>query len=393
MPLFWLFLMATLYTGQNVNAFIVLAFLLGTVYFAIFHKKLILSKDDIPILFFIFYYLIITIINGQNIIGFIIRFVCLPFIVIVFDRSQRYDRLHILKQFRDFIGLTAIYGLVEYIIHFNYMAYFVKIDAVEWIIKMNNAPLYYPSSIFLHYTYFSYVLLVGFILELVLPYKQKIFSILYRLLVVINIFLSQSRIVWLAFLVVFLVNLLFFTSRMKIERKKLIKWMIAFTCFVVFSIVFHFFQFIFSYITQRFISLFSYGLSDGSLGQRVGTLNNWGEYFDLSSVKAIFGSGFGGVSDYLLNYSYFSGYSTADSTITVFLVESGVVGLILFIIAILNLLIHVINVKNEFSRLLLLLIIGTLLTSLTVDFTANYVVLYLFYVVLIVSLMNIRYKE
>ncbi|MCI6871837.1 MAG: O-antigen ligase family protein [Streptococcus hyointestinalis] len=390
---FWILLMAVLYLGQNINALIIATFVLALIYFSVSQRKVILSKDDIPILLFIFYYLTITLLNGQNIMGIVIRFICLPVIVAVLTPKERQARIKLLKQFRNFIGLTAIYGVIEYLIHFNYMVYFVKIDAVEWMITMNNALFYYTSSIFLHYTYFSYVLLLGFILELVLPYRRKWLSLLYRFLLIIAIFLCQSRIVWIALLFVLLINWLIYTPKIRIEQGKLIKGMIIFVCLLVFSVVFNVFQFLLNYITQRFTSLFSYGLSDGSLGQRFGTLQNWGQYFDVSSVRAIFGSGFGGISDYLRTYSYFSGYSTADSTITIVLVEAGIVGLVLLVLSLIGLLVQVIRARSPFSRLVLLLVIGSLWTSLTIDFTANYVVLYLFYVVLIVSLMLIRSDE
>lgn len=80
---FWLLLMAVLYLGQNINALIIATFVLALVYFSISQRKVILSKDDIPILLFIFYYLTITLLNGQNIMGIVIRFICLPVIVAV----------------------------------------------------------------------------------------------------------------------------------------------------------------------------------------------------------------------------------------------------------------------------------------------------------------------
>ena len=85
-------------------------------------------------------------------------------------------------------------------------------------------------------------------------------------------------------------------------------------------------------IIKRFSTLFIYGFDDGSLGQRVGTLMNWPKYFHKNNIQGLFGSGFNTIDNVFLNeYSYFRGYMTADCQYVSLLIETGVLGLFIFL--------------------------------------------------------------
>lgn len=389
----WVMLMAILYSNLNISLFLIVSFIASFVYFIIVFKKIKFKKYYLLIFSFVIYYITITIFNAENVIGVVLRYVCMPFFIYVLLPKTRIGRQRLLGYLKLFIGLSAIYGIFEYFLHFNIMVYFVKIESVKWIEYMNDSTSYYISSIFLHYTYFAYILLIGLIISLVFPYRNKIYNIIYNSLIIIDILLTQSRIIWIA-TIIFLT--IFFLRNNKDKTKsitRIIILILGIIFFLLFGSYLHIFETFGDFISNRFDSLFKYGLSNGSLGQRFGTLSNFNSYLDDSTLQAIFGSGYGGVSTYLVKYSFFTGYSTVDSMLTVFLVEVGLLGTVLFILAIIQVINRILKFNNYYSILALYTLIGTLITFLTLDFYSNYVVLYLFYVVILLSVDGMEEDE
>ncbi|MGA4765860.1 hypothetical protein [Streptococcus infantarius] len=381
----WILLTILLYSGLNVNLFIVLISSIVAFPSLYSSKKFIIDKKTFLVYIFLLYYFIITIIRSQNILGFLSKLVLLPLFIYYLVSQKNFRAERLIKWFQIIIWGCAVFGLIEYLLHFNVMVYFVKIDPVNWIKTMNVSDTYFPSSLFLHYTYYSYILLVGFILSISYPFRNIIVTRLFQLTLLVNLILCQARISWIAFFVLAIIELISKITVERVSRNKLLYFMLLLLLLFIFGYVFNIFSLFNNFISNRFSKLFVYGLNDGSLGQRIGTLGNWKNFLNNNPVSAIFGLGFGGVSNYLREYSYFSGYNTADSMITIFLVETGIFGFIIFVFGIISSFLRAIKgykINDESSKFLTYLLIITLIFSLTIDFSGNLVILYVFYMLL-----------
>lgn len=386
--LLWLIIMFLLYSNMGVNQFILLIGVAVIVKIIFMDKSYSFTSIASIIDIFLLYYIFITILNASDILKLIINLFLLPLIVKELVPSSIEAAIYSLHFLKTFLSLTALYGLIEYIMKYNAMVNFVQISALKWIENMNNNPYsYYPSSIYLHYTYFSYIMLLGLCISMVFPHKNKYLNFLYNTLFIVAIYLSQARIVWIAILAVYIVSLLLKSAKNTFSQSSIIFKIISLLTLFSIGIFGGLFETVWNFVQSRFSSLFHYGLLDGSLGQRYGTLSNWGIFFEENLLKGFFGLGSGGTLEYLKDYSYFAGYSTVDSTITVFLVETGVVGVIIFLAGCIYILFNFLkNSDNLFSKFGIMVIVATLVTALTIDFIANIVILYIFYLLLFLSI-------
>lgn len=123
------------------------------------------------------------------------------------------------------------------------------------------------------------------------------------------------------------------------------------------------------------------GFSDGSLGQRFGTLQNISPYMAEHPFKALIGGGYASTGyDFLPKYSFFIGFQTTDSMLTTYLVEAGIIGSILLTVGLFIYLISL-DTKEPFDRFIFLFLIMTLIEMFFFDFFANNITLFLFYMV------------
>lgn len=123
------------------------------------------------------------------------------------------------------------------------------------------------------------------------------------------------------------------------------------------------------------------GFSDGSLGQRFGTLQNISPYMAEHPFKALIGGGYAStVYDFLPKYSFFTGFQTTDSMLTTYLVEAGIIGSILLAVGLVIYLISL-DTKEPFDRFIFLFLVMTLIEMFFFDFFANNITLFLFYMV------------
>lgn len=383
--LFWIISMLILYRGIGLSPFILLCFLHVFLLSLSNLLSIRISKKYLLLILFLLYYFFISVAYLENVFDFLIKYFMLPYIVYYLVPNDIEEKTKSLIKLKNFIGLTAIFGLIEYLLHYNFLANFVIIDSVQWLKNMNISKSYFPSSIFLHYTYFGYVLLVAFIIACIYPYKNRVVDNLFKLLLTVLIFVTQSRIIWIALF--FLTIILFIKKTMSknVERKTIFSFL--FLCAIlIIGVYFNIFDLVANFFIERFSKIFEYGLKDGSLGQRFGTLSNWGEYANLNFLKSIFGTGYSSISDYLKEFSFFSNYSTADSIITVFLVETGILGIILFIFGFIQLLYSLLQFDNKEGNFGFCFLLVTFITSITIDFSANPILLSLFYYCLFFSI-------
>ena len=379
---FILFLVST-YLGVS-QYFLVIFFFLCLFYALCFNTRIFTIFNRFHFSFpfiFIFYYILISLLNClignidfKDFANAIIKYILMPLSIIFLTPGTSNGRTHLFKALKSVLILSLLYGIIETIIGFNFIDTILRIGNERWQgSHIINGGLYQPSSFFLHYSYYAFVLNLLWAINWVCPCKKTTTNVLLDLGIVFQVLMCQSRINWLCFGVLLLFQ--FYTILKKKEFRK--AKIIAFYFLILLVIVFVFFgEEIIDFFVTRFGKIFEYGMQDGSVGQRVGTFLNFGDYFSNNVGYGLFGLGFNGVEKYLLEYSYFPGYNTADSQFTVFLVDIGVLGTIIGIIAFVSLFLHNGSKYSNFKKMLLLI---ALINFITLDLFSNGILIMLFY--------------
>ena len=388
-PIFWLGLIITTY--MSVSAIYILISFILTLFYIIYKKKYKINNIKISwwIIFVSYYFLIscIGLINRnldfKMLVEFGIKYVIIPVIIICLIPKKEEHFKKTIAILKGVIIFTAVYGLIESIFKFNPLANIIMISPKNWIFAMNDSDNYQCSSIFLHYNYYGVVLLIGWALDSVFPFKYKKIDIVYKLLIIEQILVCQSRICWIAFLILILIDLIKLIKEKKLSNKNKKALLIMAVIAIIIIVINPFFiNKLGDFISSRFSNLFKYGFKDGSLGQRLGTLMNWPEYFKVNIVQGIFGTGYKSImTNYMNQYSYFPGYSTADCMWTIFLVEVGIVGTILSIIWTVRMIVFKGEIcHNELKNKAIIILI---IIANTLDIVANNIILVLLYFLII----------
>lgn len=371
---------------RNMNLTLILPMFVLVLIHRIFSKGLVIqiNKKSIFIVLFAVYYIFTSVIffrSSASFTNLLIRYVMLPIIAFYVTSllmgNGNKSKLFFVQCLKLFIMFFALFGIYEWYVRYNPISSFISTGAAEWINRMNEFShiVYYPSSFFTHYTYFAYVLLVGWLLALSFPSKNKIIDYLYKGTVLFALIVSQSRMAWITFIVIMVIYYLFFA------RKARLTWLIGTPVAMFILYVTGVFGRVAALVSTRFSRIFSMGFSDGSLGQRFGTLQNISPYMAEHPLKALIGGGYAStVYDFLPKYSFFTGFQTTDSMLTTYLVEAGIIGSILLAVGLVIYLISL-DTKEPFDRFIFLFLVMTLIEMFFFDFFANNITLFLFYMV------------
>ena len=380
---FWFIIGVAYYRNFNLTVILPLFFLVVLQRLLSKQFTFHIKKQNIFLIIFVAYYSLVSFLffrSTPSLTNFVIRYILLPTIAFGSTSLDRYTeriKLYFIGCMKSLVILFALFGIYEWRAKYNPIGGFITTGAANWIKRMNEYAniVYYPSSFFTHYTYFAYVLLLGWVLSLIFPSKNKLFDYSYKGTVLFALIISQSRMAWITFVIITMFYYLFFGQKIKISW--LIGIPIVFTALNMTGVIKKFFDL----VSSRFDKVISLGFSDGSFGQRLGTLQNVIPYMSEHPVKALIGGGYGSASfDFLPKYSYYFGFQTTDSMLTTYLIEVGIIGCLLLFIA-LFIYISTIDKANSFNKLTILLLVMTLIEMFFFDFFANNITLFLFYMV------------
>lgn len=380
---FWFIIGVAYYRNFNLTVILPLFFLVVLQRLLSKQFTFYIKKRNVFLILFVVYYSFVSFLflkSTPSLTNFVIRYILLP--TIAFGSTSLYINTQRIKLF--FIGcmkslviLFALFGIYEWRAKYNPIGSFITTEAANWIKRMNEFAniVYYPSSFFTHYTYFAYVLLVGWLLSLIFPSKNKLFDYSYKGTVLFALIISQSRMAWITFVIITMIHYFFFAKKVKIS------WLISVPMIFIVLNISGVINKIVELVSSRFDRVISLGYSDGSFGQRFGTLQNVIPYMSEHPIKAIIGGGYGSaLFDFLPQYSYYFGFQTTDSVLTTYLIEVGIIGCLLLFIA-LFIYISSIDKTNSFNKLTILLLVMTLIEMFFFDFFANNITLFLFYMV------------
>lgn len=399
--IFFIGLILTLYQGYS-NVYLLMVAVLVTAWkLKKSNFQIVLYNDPvyIPFCIFIAYYFATTLVgialgsaSVATMIEFIEKYFLLPVIIIELLPEDYEGLCKVLASLRNFIVVCAIYGLITQLSRHNYLAdtNIVQISNKAWFQMENGATNYQSSSIFLHYSYYSFVLLFGYLLVHELPLKNTLYQRIIQILLIEQLLASQSRMAWITFLMLIILFVIQYNKKM--SAKSISKYAIVFALILVVivvdsSVVDNLLQF----ISNRFSNIFVYKFNDDSFGQRIGTLQNFTKYMSLKPIAAIFGTGYMSVTGYYLkNFSYFIGYSTTDNLLTSYLVEVGIFGTIILILSIVHFFAYKCPHKNLYTYLSKTSLYIFILESSTLDLVSNTIMFALF---LIFFVLGYKVKE
>ena len=380
---FWFIIGVAYYRNFNLTVILPLFFLVVLQRLLSKQFTFHIKKQNIFLILFVAYYSLVSFLflkSTPSLTNFVIRYILLP--TIAFGSTSLYIyteriKLYFIGCMKSLVILFALFGIYEWRAKYNPIGSFITTGAANWIKRMNEFAniVYYPSSFFTHYTYFAYVLLVGWLLSLIFPSKNKLFDYSYKGTVLFALIISQSRMAWITFVIITMIHYFFFAKKVKIS------WLISVSMVFIVLNISGVINKIVELVSSRFDRVISLGYSDGSFGQRFGTLQNVIPYMSEHPIKAIIGGGYGSaLFDFLPRYSYYFGFQTTDSVLTTYLIEVGIIGCLLLFIA-LFIYISSIDKTNSFNKLTILLLVMTLIEMFFFDFFANNITLFLFYMV------------
>ena len=201
---------------RNMNLTLILPMFVLVLIHRIFSKGLIirLNKNSVYLVLFAVYYIFVSgafFRSSASFTNLVIRYVMLPIIafyvasLLVVNGNK--SKLFFVQCLKSFVMFFALFGIYEWNVRHNPISSFISTGAAEWINRMNEFShiVYYPSSFFTHYTYFAYVLLVGWLLGLSFPSKNKVIDYLYKGAVLFALTVSQSRMSWITLIVILVI--------------------------------------------------------------------------------------------------------------------------------------------------------------------------------------------
>lgn len=400
-PAFWFGLIISTYLGIGEYYLLFSMLCAGVLWLTRFTGSIKVHKRGCFKYFVAYYVLVSTFglmtgyVGFKNFTELIMKYIFLPAIIFFLIPEKYSERIAMVKALKIIFFASVLYGLVESILNYNFMVNFVQIGSKVWMSAMNNAANYQPCSFFLHYNYYGCVLILGLILGRYIPFKNKFMNAVYLIVVLEQILVCRSRICWIATIVIFIIEII---QSKRITNKNILKLLVvllAALCIVIFipSILSSFGKF----ISDRFSRIWIYGFDDGSLGQRLGTLSNWPAYFSNNILEGIFGTGYQSVSvNFMKEYSYFEGYSTADCQLTVYLVETGIVGVAILVFAIFQFLRQKAGTELEEAKIIRigkLAFIAYIIECFTLDLVSNNIALSLILLVLLVAIKRQRSRQ
>lgn len=353
-------------------------------------KKIIIEKTFIILaILFITHMACITLIGTQNLYRFIkVIVLILPFILtleIICIYGNDYITEGFIKINKLMIWIN-IYGLYEFLFKYNPLVDFMPDSArPEWLITdIKNPSMYRIFTVFYHPIIYATMLLITFWINIYFNensrYKKYI-----SILILINLYATQSRSVWIAFAVtygIYLLNKTLTLLHQKIKLKSVIRYFLV--CLLGMMLTFTSgFQLFFSTIVNRFTQI---STSSGSVSaqQRLGTANIiLNDVINDNFFNFLFGRGHQSIEDKMVTFTVvIDGFKSADNQYITILWDFGLTGLFIIIILFFYTVIKVIFTKIKIETGYLYIILSILISIFFFDGFYWFIISSFFYVTL-----------
>lgn len=325
----------------------VLVGILAIVYVVLYKKKLNkIRLNNISIWFNILmlYLTIITAIgyandNIQNIYYYINN--CINLFVIGGISIYIISSKENIRSFYVFIRALTVFliffGIIEYLTRQNFTLRFIDSNSYYQDYLKVKGRIF---SIFQHPIGYAVYLNTAFVISLIYPFKKKGYDILYKIVIIINIYLTQSRTALVALIIAFVLSKVLNSAQIrKTQKKKYISRnkIIIFGIFGLIVLVLCLLNY--KYISAIFANIYSSITSKFSMkdqGVRLGILKNYVLHLKRMNIRQIiFGKGVG----YSYNWMRCNGVpsnmglwtETTDNMYITMLLDGGILAVIIFL--------------------------------------------------------------
>lgn len=311
-------------------------------------------------------------------------FFLLIYIIILYF-AQFCDRVYFFKLLRNFLAGCSILGIVEWLTKFQFYTNFITMDSVKktyLIYGVSGTPNYRLILFFGHPIFLSIFLAIFLLLLIYIPFGKKTTNVIFETAGLICLVLTQSRSSWLSFSIVLLLYA-FASNRIHQIRKKSIYDLIIVSFLMVLLV------FLLNYINPNGLKNLGYILFDritntlanpeSASGARLANLSLINYIPNLWIL--IFGGGNGYALGLLKLNPSVNGWTNAiDNQYLTFLINYGVIGLLLFLLFMVKCIKIFLLSKDEINKMITLLLISIFVAGYFFEFYQN---MYLCYFVFI----------
>ena len=229
------------------------------------------------------------------------------------------------------------FGIIEYLTRQNFTLRFIDSNSYYQDYLKVKGRIF---SIFQHPIGYAVYLNTAFVISLIYPFKKKGYDILYKIVIIINIYLTQSRTALVALIIAFVLSKVLNSAQIrKTQKKKYISRnkIIIFGIFGLIVLVLCLLNY--KYISAIFANIYSSITSKFSMkdqGVRLGILKNYVLYLKRMNIRQIiFGKGVG----YSYNWMRCNGVpsnmgvwtETTDNMYITMLLDGGILAVIIFL--------------------------------------------------------------
>jgi hypothetical protein len=279
-----------------------------------------------------------------------------------------------LRKFGNFI---IFLNIIEIVNKKSIFYRFLKGNSMNWQTAAFGTSAFRTFSIFAHPIAYATFLMCLFWINIFIPIKNKILKYIVIGNILVNIYFTQSRSIWIALITTILLYLCIIISNRIKKRKLRIKTinilLITFGLIIIIILIFIFrdsINNIYYSIYLRFITATNDSYNDSSRIQRLGVMNLIINYMlNNGLVNFLFGNGYGTVGKFLLKNSLLLNISTTDSEYASMFYEFGFIGLISYFSIIVYCIYLFFKDINNMKRLSILIFITI---AIVADFSEIY---------------------
>lgn len=368
------FILATLSIYKYINSiYIVFLIILGIyLFFKIFIQKKIkkFNKKSITLLIFIVITLFISNIFISDDIYIILKNILFIYNIIliyllIYLKGKKYCK-EFFVQIRNIGFILAIFSIIENIFRLNIMYQFIiDPEQKQYLIQSLLVNDYRVASIFGHGIVYGNFLVCIFFIGIYCKFKNIFLRYTFNLIIIINIYLTRSRSIWIAFVIMLIFQLISNINIKKINKNIYIKIFVS-IAIILFITIFmnNQIEILFKNIVYRFAEM-NTSLGEASKIQRIGTIYLIiNKIFSGSFIQMLIGHGYGSVNYVMLsNTVYINNFATTDNQYISIMYNFGLIITITYIIFLIKIIIELIKDNlNKMYKLNIILLIGNSIT-------------------------------
>lgn len=303
------------------------------------------NKINLYLLLILFYVLqstFITFININklnifNILKMLIFYSIIFISLILIRNSKGIELSNFYKNIRNFGNIIIIINIIEIVKKKSIFYVFLKGNSSNWQISSFGTNDFRTFSIFAHPI--SYAVFLGCLwwINIYMPVKNKYIRKIISILLLMNIYFTKSRSVWISFIISIIIYIFININFKKIElikKKKVINliFTIIISSIVVILASDKIWDVFYS-IYNRFITVTNDSYNDFSRIQRIGAMNNiTKQMFNSNLSILLMGNGFGAVNTFMTKNFVVLKLDAPDCGLASIFYDFGLIGVTIFTI-------------------------------------------------------------